>query len=424
MRREICAKDCCVIECSDEETNALFHFVRTVEPLVYSFSNTNEDKEPIVYFDYAKRRWFANRYIGECEFQYNNQVYLLKIVPRFGNELMLRLFEHIYSTKLPPSYHSVSKIKDLDIHKLFISFIWLSLLKKAFKHGLLQENRKINEQGNTIRGKFLVQKSLLSIPVKNSLHYQYSIKDINNIPNKILYKAYEILKKDYYLSDSFISEVIKADLRKLSQLIDKKSRLNSEQYKKIKYRSLFSDYKPLVDLSWEIINSKELSIDVSAKLGNSFFLDMAEIWEVFVRKVMDKNLKLEEWELQSSSYTIYKDNFYKRKLIPDIVFNKGNKVLIVDAKYKRMYYNKWDVDREDLFQIHTYSYFFDNSDTIVYSSLVYPLEKELIEEDNYNLFSHKNQKNKFFIEGIEVQDATTFDYKIERFIKSILSKTL
>lgn len=422
-KKYIEAKDCLPIPVSEEEGHALLYFINEVEPHVLQFSNRQIEREPLVYFDYGRRLWMANRYIGECEFVYKQQYYVLKITPRFGNHLLLKLFEYVYATKLPPSYHSLANSNALDIHKLLISMMWISVLRKALKHGLLKENKIVKERGTTIRGKFLVRESLIDVKANSILNYAYAVKDINNIPNQIVYKAYEVLKRAYFLSDHLLSNNIKSDLNKLGAMVNVKQSISLADYKKIRLNSMYYGYRSLLDLSWDIINRKELSIENTNVLGKSFFLDMAELWEVFVMKVLSKELIPKGWCFLPSEHKIYENTFYQRKLIPDIVMQKGDKILVIDAKYKKMNFMKDDVDRTDIFQIHTYSYFFDDDNKYVYSSLVYPLEKELDDKTNkQTLFNKVNHKNSFFIEGIEVHNPDLFESKIIKFINSIIDK--
>lgn len=417
------AQDCLPIKCNEEVSAALFYFVSSISSNIYHFSKKQKDEEPIVYFDYQNRQWMANRYIGECEFVFNNQNYILKIAPRFGHELLLKIYEYIYSTKLPPSLHTLAKIKAIDIHKLLISVIWTSYLKKGLKHGLYKINKQIKEQGTVIRGKFLVRDSLISIKANNNLFYSYAIKEIDNIPNNILIRAYVILKKNYFLNESFLSNSIKMDLKRLSNILDLNSNLVYNDYKKIKYSNLYAIYKPLIDLSWEIITNKHLGINQSEKVGNSFFLDMAELWEFFIHKILGKSLIPLGWSFINNELAIYESTFYKRKLIPDIILERNDKILVFDAKYKRMNYSNLDVDRDDVFQIHTYSYYFDKLHKEIHSGLIYPLEHRNEKElEKHTILTKANNKSYFFIEGLEVNNPDLFEQNIECFINAIKLK--
>lgn len=416
-------QDCLPITCDEETSDALFYFIAEVEPEIFHFSTNGKEEEPIVYFDYQKRQWFANRYVGECEFIYKGRVFVLKIDPRFGHGLLVKLFEYIYSTKLPPSYHSLAKKRTIDLHKLVVSIIWTSHLKKALKHGLYKKNKRIRESGTTIRGKFLVKESLIDIRVKNNLRYEYLLKDIDNIPNRILYKAYKILKKNYFLNDAFLSNTIRSDFKKLGCIGGLDYRIPYSDYQSIKYSHLYAAYKPLIDLSWQIVNFKEIGLASSNVQTNSFYLDMAEVWELFVHRVLTKNLCPHGWIVLDPAYEIYSNTFFKRTIKPDLVLENNGKVLVVDAKYKRMKFRKEDVDREDVFQIHTYSYYFDEPNKTVFSTLVYPIE---FENDNstskHTLFGKNISKNSFFIEGIRVTHPNLIEGQIETFVNSLNSK--
>ena len=69
----IAAQDCLPIQCNEEVSAALFYFVSSISSNIYHFSKNKKEEEPIIYFDYQKRQWMANRYIGECEFVFNNK---------------------------------------------------------------------------------------------------------------------------------------------------------------------------------------------------------------------------------------------------------------------------------------------------------------------------------------------------------------
>jgi 5-methylcytosine-specific restriction endonuclease McrBC regulatory subunit McrC len=114
----------------------------------------------------------------------------------------------------------------------------------------------------------------------------------------------------------------------------------------------------VVDLSVSILSNKTLNNRTSNKSGYSFFLDMAEIWEMYLLKVFQDKFSSEGWSVTSEIVQTYKGTFYSRKLIPYIVLRKGNKMAFFDAKYKLMRGHYLDVYRVDFFQIHTYKTYY------------------------------------------------------------------
>ena len=97
--------------------------------------------------------------------------------------------------------------------------------------------------------------------------------------------------------------------------------------------------------------------------------------------------------VEECEYKIYQGKFFERLIIPDIILtrtngNGENEYMVFDAKYKRMRINKeskgYDVDRTDLFQIHTYIQFVEHHlGHVVVGGLLYPLTRK-VQDDNGN----------------------------------------
>ena len=80
------------------------------------------------------------------------------------------------------------------------------------------------------------------------------------------------------------------------------------------------------------------------------------------------------------------------------------KVVVFDAKFKKMEMQNRDVDRADLHQIHSYSGYYKNN--IVASGLIYPFSKEINTEKAYSKSIYGNDENEiyFIVDGIYVSE--------------------
>jgi 5-methylcytosine-specific restriction endonuclease McrBC regulatory subunit McrC len=100
-------------------------------------------------------------------------------------------------------------------------------------------------------------------------------------------------------------------------------------------------------------------------------------------------------------------------MFPDIVMKKkkDGKVMVFDAKYKRMKFEKGmgdgkrgDLDRSDFFQVNTYmSYYHNQKDKhLISGGLLYPFEKEfdINEAHSDNWFG--NDSVQFIVDGIDL----------------------
>lgn len=420
---QITARDCCDISNASQYEDALLYFSTIDDFTILNLFKNQKDREPIVYYDFQHRKWFAGRYVGECDFEFNNTKYRLTIEPRFGRKILSKLFEYVYKVKLPKSYHTIEQSQSIrDIHKMLICVIWVNLFSKSAKNGLLKERRIIKEEGNIIKGKFLIRDSYRSIKTQGVVKYQYADKTIDNTPNQIIFKAYTILLSRYNLNISLLPISIRAYINEISQAINNKS-ITISDYKKIRYNSIYLIYKPLVDFSWDIIQKNSFNSKESKQINYNFFLDMAEVWENFIGNILKIKLISTGWSSVDNKVLLYKDKLFQRNIIPDFIFKNGDKILVLDAKYKRMKGDWYDLDREDFFQIHTYSYYFSKSSSIIFSGLIYPLtvdfDEKLRDKCISTIFNTETKNNYFFVEGIEIANEDLFDEKVIKFVESV-----
>lgn len=289
---------------------------------------------------------------------------------------------------------------------------------------------------------------------------KYREKDIDDAICRIVYKAYCILLNRKF-NKTLVPSQIQDSLNSLYGYYQGQPvSISANDYKKLSYKSIYLSWKPLVDFSWQIIRHDSLFKQKGSKDESfSIFIDMAEIWEAFLRKKLGERLADDGWRVWSAEKcrdTIYKGMFYQRDIIPDIILQRGDDFIVFDAKYKRMRGKKAngknsDVDRSDLFQIHTYIQFVQHHlGNVVLGGLLYPISKkgynddgtpyeysesEVIDTNSYhadNLFGVAGRENSpqipFIIDGIycsETDNKDSMDNSINAMIariRNILNK--
>lgn len=165
--------------------------------------------------------------------------------------------------------------------------------------------------------------------------------------------------------------------------------------KNISYSKLNISYKKVMELSGLIIKNESKSSNKSFKNDSfSYFLDIAEVWENYLLKLLEKNLL---------EYTIYSPNEKggvslftdgSREIRPDIIIEKDNRVVaVLDAKYK--HYNKIgkyagidkSVSRDDLYQMATYLYYYGNKNENIVGLFISPIEQS---EENIKILNNSS----------------------------------
>ena len=404
------AKDCCSFLNQEGHGEAIQYFISKKNSLtIFNFGKkSNKDEEEIAYFNYRDAKWYAGRFIGEAIFEFNNTKYKIIINPRFGNNQLFRMLEEVYNIRLPHSKNNFEKQNQYQyLIKKLIAFLWLNLLSKANKHGIPKNNTIRFYKGTSIIGKLDIRKSILPLFTEEKVISKYHEKTPDKTITNILKSAYRILKTEYSLTNDMISMSSKNAIEQLYSSKIAENHVTENDYNKIQYRDIYLTYKPIVDLSWDILKKRNFGNNRDKnKDGLSFFIDMAEIWEMYLKSILKKKFLKDGWIIRNDKITTYKEKDFRRTLIPDIILEKGDDVMVWDAKYKRMEFDYFDYDRSDFFQIHTYISYFKENRNVIAGGLLYPLSKEfsnIRQEKNKanSLYSEEKNKINFIVDGID-----------------------
>ncbi len=406
------ANDCCVFQNQEKHGDAIQYFVGKANTLnVFSFkTENNKDEIPMIAeFNYRDAKWYAGRLVGEADFEFDGNKYKIKVNPRFGEVQLFRMLEEVFNVRITDSNSLLKKQNNLQfLIKNLISFLWLNMLAKANNHGLPKHNISRTYIGSSIRGKLNVRQSIIPLYTEEKLISNYKEKANDHKIANLLLQAYEILLREFNLGTINAPANAKDAIEQIKSSNVKKEIITENTYRKIIYKDIYLPYKPVVDFSWDIIRKKSIGNQNTTenKKSFSFFIDMAEIWELYLKSILKKRLSKEGWILRKDDITTYKYKDFQRRIIPDIVFQKEDKLMVWDAKYKRMQFDYFDFDRADYFQIHTYINYYHQNKNVIAGGLLYPISKAFdTERQNRNksqsLFSSEKTKTVYAVDGID-----------------------
>lgn len=314
-----------------------------------------------------------------------------------------------------------------------LAYMFLTSFKAAFAMGIPTEYQTIKERGFNVRGKLdinrYIQKDMYS---DGKLSYSFRQREYVQDIIDVLYRTMSVLEK----SHGFSTEQTKF-CRQLKELRSGK-RVSPETIRRIeKHRSLnnpmYSRYKRTLFYARLILEQKDIiqDDDSDSKNYQGFLADLSQLWEVYLEKILRDRLEGRYVVEAQERLELYKEAFYARSNYPDIVIKKpeGTVVAVIDAKFKTMKYREEDVDRGDLFQIHSYSGYYNEkfSDTpLKFCSLVYPAREnppENVETDAW-LYGLKSSETstKFSVGFIRIGEDFTFERLIkeeDKFLKKI-----
>ena len=334
----------------------------------------------------------------------------IEINSRFSNkflERMLNFANDIYIDDV-----SIGKSIDAkeNLSKIIIYYLFIQTLERAFLLGLPKEYKVKSYHEAKVVGKVDMAKF-----IKNDIPFAGKISSANRERQDIgdivlvLHKALRIVQKE-------AKELIKPVVNALSYLSEiRESRLvtpnviHNALNSKSLHNPIYAPYKKVLEYASLIIENEKAGIKGTGKQNLGFIVNVAELFEIYMRKLLQKEFK--DWSVTSPKIELYKDKFFTRKIIPDIVMSNSDKVLVFDTKYKRMnmhgkdQYGLGDVDRNDFFQINTYmSYYQNQGKTVVAGGLLYPMDK--FNKDRCHSHSwFGNLNTKFIVDGIELANS-------------------
>ena len=331
----------------------------------------------------------------------------IEINSRFSNkflERMLNFANNIY-------VDDVSLGKSIDAKKnlsrIVIYYLFIQALERAFLLGLPKEYKDKSYHEAKVMGKVDMAKFIKKdVPFAGKISStNRERQDISNIV-LLLHKALKIVQKES-------KELIKPVINTLSYLNEiREPRLvtpniiHNALNSKALHNPIYAPYKKVLEYAKLIIENEDAGTKSNGKQNFGFLVDVAELFEIYIRKLLQKEFK--DWSVISPKIELYKDKFFARKIIPDIVMNNGDKVLVFDTKYKRMgmrgkdQYGLGDVDRNDFFQINTYMRYYQNQGkSVIAGGLLYPMDK--FSRDRCHSHSwFENLNTKFIVDGIEL----------------------
>ena len=443
------SKDCLPFDFKSKNQNLLDESMRRLCDYWYDVqSKRDADEDPIVslqtssFNEEISTRWWARRYIGNIHIsipksrQGSYEQVEISIRPRFGENFLLALIEDVYNIKAPKqdatSQTSYSNEWFSALLRLLRRKMWIDKCAKANRYGLPRKTVKREHKGVVLHGAIDVRRTTQSWMYDKEISTYTYEKEMDEQIGKILYEANKILTKEAITfqqrkktkttpkdnKNSVLGFSLPPVVQDTINLLNSQYKgvifdIRENDYRRIRYKSIYQSWKPLVDFSWDIISGKQLRFNASESITDCIFIDMAEIWEAFLRKKLGEAFSSDGWRVLSVEechYGIYQDSFFKREIIPDIILQKGDEYMVFDAKYKRMLGRKEDVDRTDLFQIHTYIQYVERCmGKVVLAGLLYPITDKKFKDSgkslyhSTNLFGAEKGKEKeirFIIDGI------------------------
>jgi len=235
-----------------------------------------------------------------------------------------------------------------------LPYMFLAELRKILEYGIVKLYEKREDDLNFVKGKVLIRGQLINdIKRRAKISCSYSNLTTDNFFNIVLLYVARYLSSSVRLPANMRYKLSLCSSLIANEFVSDEIITPWDFHRK---RKIPDRYKRIIPICNFIINGMYHSGDNKNIKCPSFMINLAELWESFLRTCIRTEFRKHGWDVEKTE-TLLKILEPSPRAIPDIVAKKGNTIIIFDAKYKT---NKTSMD---LYQICAYlgSFYYSKS---------------------------------------------------------------
>ena len=135
------------------------------------------------------------------------------------------------------------------------------------------------------------------------------------------------------------------------KLADRAKIIRMNKIKPIRH-AYFREYRKLQELCLMILSREKHGLGPQSQRVHGILFDVAWLWEEYIHTLLPKGFIHPRNKDKTNGISVF--SVGKRKVYPD--FYDRERKIVLDAKYKKLEFTEKGINREDLFQLISYSY--------------------------------------------------------------------
>ena len=242
--------------------------------------------------------------------------------------------------------------------KLYQLLVYLfpKYLQAALRKGLYKEYQQFFHNDSHVKGAVDVGNHLKkNLPFTGNIAYTTREFTYDNPLMQLIRHTIEYIKTQKIfgaLLDSNrenITEITR--VTPSYKVADRAKIIRMNKIKPIRH-AYFREYRKLQELCLMILSREKHGLGPQAQRVHGILFDVAWLWEEYVHTLLPKGFIHPRNKDKTNGISVF--SVGKRKVYPD--FYDRERKIVLDAKYKKMEFTEKGINREDLFQLISYSY--------------------------------------------------------------------
>ena len=306
----------------------------------------------------------------------------LTISSRFSDEsndyflhYLLQKVLHINLTSLDVVLSREDKLYQL------LMYLFPKYLQAAIRKGLYKEYHRFSYNDSNVKGVIDVRNHLKkNLPFTGNIAYTTREFTYDNPLMQLIRHTIEYIKKQKGIGQGVFDNLLTsrenvAEIVRVTpsyKLADRAKIIRGNQSKPIRH-AYFHEYRKLQELCLMILNQEKHGLGYQDQNIHGILFDVAWLWEEYVHTLLPKDFIHPRNKEKLGGISVF--SVGKRKVYPD--FYQEELKIVLDAKYKKLELTEKGINREDLFQLISYSYILKAEK----GGLVFPSEDKVVDNE-------------------------------------------
>ena len=266
------------------------------------------------------------------------------------------------------------------LYQLLI-YLFPKYLQAALRKGHYKEYQRFFHNDSHVKGVVDVGNHLKkNLPFTGNIAYTTREFTYDNPLMQLIRHTIEYIKNQKSIGQGVLDNLLTsrenvAEIVRVTpsyKIADRAKIIRLNQTKPLRH-AYFREYRKFQELCLMILNREEQGLGYQEQKIHGILFDVAWLWEEYVHTLLPREFIHPRNKDRTDGISVFSNR--ERKVYPD--FYDLERKIVLDAKYKKLELTEKGINREDLFQLISYSYILKAEQ----AGLVFPSKEKVVDNE-------------------------------------------